>query len=154
MEEIKKYLEGLWGIKINNLPKEQIEQERYMKTILIEIDKENKILNEKIDNSIVILKRSIIQSKINLDILKDLLKIEPTEILSQLNILISKCVFNQNLLNSILPLKDNFETKTNNLINSYNSMNLKVPTVEINDLIILLEDLKEELNSSINKFLK
>lgn len=154
MEEIKKYLEGLWGIKINNLPKEQIEQERYMKTILIEIDKENKILNEKIDNSIVILKRSIMQSKINLDILKDLLKIEPTEILSQLNILISKCVFNQNLLNSILPLKDNFETKTNNLINSYNSMNLKVPTVEINDLIILLEDFKEELNSSINKFLK
>jgi hypothetical protein len=125
-----------------------------METILIEIDKENKILNEKIDNSIVILKRSIIQSKINLDILKDLLKIEPTKILLQLNILISKCVFNQNLLNSILPLKHDFETKTNNLVNSYNSMNLKVPAAEIHDLIILLEDLKKDVNSCINKFLK
>jgi hypothetical protein len=152
MDNLKKHLKFLWSLtpqvdeslSLNELKKDQ----------LMQIDIESEKLFELFENSITTLKRYIISKNTNPDIIKNLLFVEPTEIIVQTNKLISNINSESKLLTVVLTWKLNFQNEVLKIQNSYKKARFNFSIIELAELSQFLEDSKKSLLTEMKKYHK
>ena len=152
MDDLKKHLKFLWNLTPQ--VDESLSLNEIKKDGLMQIDIESEKLFELFEKSISTLKRYIISKNTNPDIIKDLLHVEPTEILVQTNKLMSNINPESQLLTVVLNWKLNFQDEVLKIQNSYQKAKFNFSIIELVELTHFLEDSENSLLSEMRKYHK